>query len=119
MSAGASGPPLVSPIDTLVSGAGLLRPFEHPQLIQISWHRGCQEAKGKLTGLTGVPALTRRRMQDVHQVTWLIFYDDIRVGTIAERSGVPLDLDRWGWSLGFFPKSERPGEIRGGYRGDI
>jgi hypothetical protein len=24
-------------------------------------------------------------MQDVHQETWLIFYDDIRLGTIAER----------------------------------
>jgi hypothetical protein len=31
-------------------------------------------------------------MQDVHQETWLIFYDDIRVGTIAERAGVPLRL---------------------------
>ena len=61
-----------------------------------------------------MPTLTRRRMQDVHQDIWLIFYDDIRVGTIAERSGVPLDLDCWGWSLGFFPKSERPGEIRSG-----
>jgi hypothetical protein len=61
-----------------------------------------------------VPALTRRRMQDVHQETWLIFYDDIRVGTIAERSGVPLDLDRWGWSLGFYPKWDRPGQIRSG-----
>jgi hypothetical protein len=61
-----------------------------------------------------VPALTRRRMQDVHQETWLIFYDDIRVGTIAERSGVPLDLDRWGWSLGFYLKSDRPGDIRSG-----
>jgi hypothetical protein len=61
-----------------------------------------------------VPALTRRRMQDVHQETWLIFYDDIRLGTIAERAGVLLDLDRWGWSLGFYPKSDRPGEIRSG-----
>jgi hypothetical protein len=32
-------------------------------------------------------------MQDVHQETWLIFYDDIRLGTIAERAGVPLDLE--------------------------
>jgi hypothetical protein len=53
-------------------------------------------------------------MQDVHQETWLIFYDDIRLGTIAERAGVLLDLDRWGWSLGFYPKSDRPGEIRSG-----
>src|SRR4051794_28723036 len=61
-----------------------------------------------------MPALTRRRMQDVHQETWCIFYDDIRVGTIAERAGVPNDVDQWGWSLGFYPKSDQPGEIRVG-----
>ena len=50
----------------------------------------------------------------MHQETWRIFYDGIRVGTIAERAGVPVDVDQWGWSLGFYPKSERPGEIRSG-----
>jgi hypothetical protein len=52
-------------------------------------------------------------MQDVHRETWLIFYDDIRLGTIAERAGVPLDLDRWGWSLGFYPKRQLWEDTRG------
>jgi hypothetical protein len=61
-----------------------------------------------------MPALTRRRLKDVHQETWCIFYDDIRIGTISERAGVPLEVAQWGWSLGFFPKNHRPGGHVGG-----
>lgn len=55
------------------------------------------------------PALTRRRMQGVHQETWHVFYGDIHVGTIGERAGVPRDVDQWHWSIGFYPKSHRQG----------
>jgi hypothetical protein len=40
-----------------------------------------------------MPILTRRRSHDSHRETWLVFYGDIPVGTIAERAGVPADLD--------------------------
>ena len=39
-------------------------------------------------------ALTRRRDPDASHEAWLIHYDDIRVGSIAVRSGVPVDKDQ-------------------------
>jgi hypothetical protein len=54
-----------------------------------------------------MPALTRRRDPDANQETWLIHYDDIRVGSIAMRTGVPIDKDQWGWNVGFYPASDR------------
>jgi hypothetical protein len=47
--------------------------------------------------------LTRRRSDDPHRESWTIFYDDVRVGTIGKRAGVPVDVDQWGWSCGFYP----------------
>jgi hypothetical protein len=35
--------------------------------------------------------LTRRRDPDRIGEAWLIFYGDVHVGTIAERSGIPQD----------------------------
>jgi hypothetical protein len=32
-----------------------------------------------------------------------IYYGDVHVGTIAIRAGVPVDVDQWGWSCGFYP----------------
>ena len=54
-----------------------------------------------------MPALTRRRDPDANQEIWLIHYDDIRVGSIAMRAGVPVDKDQWDWSVGFYPASNR------------
>jgi hypothetical protein len=54
-----------------------------------------------------MPALTRRRSDNPHQVTWHVYYGDVHVGTIGERAGVPVDVDRWGWSCGFYPEGER------------
>jgi hypothetical protein len=51
------------------------------------------------------PALTRRRDRDAHQETWLIYFGDVRVGSIAIRSGNPADTGPWGWSCGFYPGS--------------
>ena len=42
-----------------------------------------------------------------NQEKWLINYDDIRVDSIAMRTGVPIDKDQWGWSIGFYPASDR------------
>ncbi|MET4846983.1 hypothetical protein [Bradyrhizobium japonicum] len=39
-------------------------------------------------------ALTRRRSDNSHQETWYIYFDDVRVGTISERAGVPVCDDR-------------------------
>ena len=46
----------------------------------------------------GMPVLTRRRTDDTHRESWTIFYDDVRVGTIGKRAGVPIKVDQWGWS---------------------
>jgi hypothetical protein len=54
-----------------------------------------------------MPTLTRRRDPDAQQETWLIHYGDVRVGSIGMRTGVPIDKDQWGWSVGFYPASDR------------
>ena len=51
--------------------------------------------------------LTRRRDPDANQEAWTIYYDDIRVGSIRQRAGVPTDKDQWGWSVGFHPPADR------------
>jgi hypothetical protein len=56
-----------------------------------------------------MPALTRRRSDNPHRVTWHVYFGDIHVGTIGERAGVPVDVDQWGWSCGFYP-GLHPGE---------
>jgi hypothetical protein len=40
---------------------------------------------------------------------WHVFYDDVRVGSIAIRAGNPDGTDPWQWYCGY-PGSE-PGEI--------
>jgi hypothetical protein len=50
-----------------------------------------------------MPSLTRRRSTDRHRETWHVYYGDVRVGTIGKRAGVPVDVDQWGWSCGFYP----------------
>jgi|SRR6478672_3296722 hypothetical protein len=60
-----------------------------------------------------MPALTRRRSKDARAECWQIFYHDVQVGTIGTRAGVPVDVDQWGWSCGFYPGSE-PSEYLSG-----
>lgn len=57
--------------------------------------------------------LTRRRSTDAREECWQIYYDDVRVGTIALRTGIPPGRPPWGWNCGFYPGSE-PGEYRSG-----
>jgi hypothetical protein len=52
-----------------------------------------------------MPALTRRRSNDAQAKSWQIFYGDVQVGTIGIRASVPVDVDQWGWSCGFYPRS--------------
>jgi hypothetical protein len=59
-----------------------------------------------------MPVLTRRRYRE-RQNCWHIYYGEVHVGTIAERSGVPVDVDQWGWSCGFYP-GLHPGQHRHG-----
>jgi hypothetical protein len=61
-----------------------------------------------------MPNLTRRRNPDAPQETWLIYFGDVRVGTIAMRSGNPADTDPWGWRCGFYPGSHPPREHHSG-----
>ncbi|WP_223153657.1 hypothetical protein [Bradyrhizobium japonicum] len=56
--------------------------------------------------MTNDAALTRRRSNNPHEETWHIFSDDVRIGTIGVRAGVPVHADQWGWSVGFYPSME-------------
>jgi hypothetical protein len=61
-----------------------------------------------------MPALSRRRsLDDPHRETWLIYFGDVRGGSIGRRAGVPNSAPQWGWSCGFYPGSE-PGDHRSG-----
>jgi hypothetical protein len=55
-----------------------------------------------------MPTLTHRRDRHASQF-WLIYYDDLHVGTIEHRSGNPTTTDPWSWHCGFYPGSN-PGE---------
>ena len=53
-----------------------------------------------------MPSLTRRRSDNPHQENWHVYYGDVQVGRIGERAGVPVDVDQWRWSCGFYPGTE-------------
>jgi hypothetical protein len=59
-----------------------------------------------------MPALTRRRSSDSPDC-WHVYYGDVRVGTIAVRAGVPVDVDQWGWQCGFYPPSHHGRDYAG------
>ena len=58
-------------------------------------------------------ALTRRHSPDPPDECWHVYYGDVRVGTIAIRTGIPPHEDPWGWNCGFYPGSH-PGECTDG-----
>src|SRR5258707_10151480 len=60
-----------------------------------------------------MPELTRRRSLDAPDECWHVYYGDVRVGTIAIRTGIPPHEDPWGWACGFYPGSH-PGECTDG-----
>jgi hypothetical protein len=60
-----------------------------------------------------MPELTRRRSTDAPEECWHVFYGDVHVGTIAIRTGVPVDVDQWEWRCGFCLGME-PGQHQGG-----
>ncbi len=50
-----------------------------------------------------MPSLTRRRSDNPHRVTWHVYFGDVRVGTIGQRAGAPVNREQWQWSCGFYP----------------
>ena len=59
-----------------------------------------------------MPDLTRR--PDPHRKdSWLVYYGDVHVGTIAPAAGNPNAERQWQWLCGFYPGSN-PGDQRGG-----
>jgi hypothetical protein len=57
-------------------------------------------------------ALTRRRYPE-RQDCWHVYYGDVHVGTIARRTGCPVDVDQWEWRCGFYPGIEPGGHQSG------
>jgi hypothetical protein len=57
-----------------------------------------------------MPALTRHRSPDAPDECWHVYYGDVRVGTIAIRTGIPHHEDPWGAGLAAsIPEKTRPG----------
>jgi len=56
--------------------------------------------------------LTRRRYPE-RVDCWQIYYGDVCVGTVARRTGCPVDVDPWEWGCGFYPGTE-PGQGESG-----
>ncbi|QOZ69134.1 hypothetical protein SAMN05192541_109286 [Bradyrhizobium arachidis] len=54
-----------------------------------------------------------RRSDNPHGEIWLVYFDEVRIGTIGERAGVPVHADQWAWSVGFYPDMD-PGRQRSG-----
>ena len=63
--------------------------------------------------IASMPELTRRRSLDASEECWQVYYGDVRVGTIAIRTGIPPHEDPWGWACGFYPGSH-PAECTDG-----
>jgi hypothetical protein len=40
-------------------------------------------------------------MKDSKMDVWLVYYRGVQVGRIGLRTGVPNDVDQWGWICGF------------------
>ena len=57
--------------------------------------------------------LTRRRDTSRNEETWLIFLEDVHIGTIGRRAGVPIDAKQWGWRCGFLSGSQRGARAAG------
>jgi hypothetical protein len=69
--------------------------------------------------LSSMPnTLTRRRDPGSREEAWLIFYGDMRVGAIGQRSGNPVGTDAWFWRCGFYPRSN-PGDGTNGTASDF
>jgi hypothetical protein len=53
-------------------------------------------------------SILTRRADKLRQVEhWLIFADDIQIGSIGIRAGVPVYADQWQWTVAVYPASHR------------
>ncbi|OKO87559.1 hypothetical protein AC629_13460 [Bradyrhizobium sp. NAS80.1] len=62
------------------------------------------------------PPLTRKLHDNPHLKGWDVYFGDVRIGHIGQRAGVPVNVEQWGWSCGFYPGME-PGAKRSGTAG--
>jgi hypothetical protein len=59
-----------------------------------------------------MPGLTRRRYPERADCS-RVYYGDVEIGTIARRTGCPVDVDQWQWGCGFYPGMD-PGQGESG-----
>src|SRR4051794_24098330 len=64
------------------------------------------------SGRDTMSELTRRRDTSRNEETWLIFLEDVHIGTIGRRAGVPTDAEQWGWRCGI-SGSRRGARVQG------
>jgi hypothetical protein len=65
-----------------------------------------------------MPELTRRRSLDAPDECWHVYYGDVRVGTVAIRTGMPPGEDPLGWACEFYP-GQPSGGMHRRHRGDL
>jgi hypothetical protein len=58
----------------------------------------CRIATGSDRASIAHGRLTRRRSPDAPDECWHVYFGDVRVGTIAIRTGMPPGEDPWGWA---------------------
>jgi|GEM_PF-1417683 len=106
---------------TLVTAASSGGPTDGRCLDNQSWHGTLDPRLALAASLLrkspeslGMPTLTRCRGDNPHRET-CVYYGDVRVGSIGQRAGVPIDVDQWQWqwSCGFQP-GLNPGQHRQG-----
>ena len=50
------------------------------------------------------PQLKRRRDRQVRHECWRIWFDDVRIGKISQRSGAPKSQPQWQWQPRFLSR---------------
>ncbi len=88
-----------------------LESSRHPQCRLLSFNTPL--SPNPRTQKLTMPEMIRRRVHSSPHECWHIYYGDIHVGTIAERTGLPNAVDRWSWSCGFYPLTHRGLKITG------
>jgi hypothetical protein len=54
-----------------------------------------------------MPTNLTRRKDTERPDRWNVYLGDVGVGGIGRRAGVPIHVDQWEWSCGFYPLSNR------------
>jgi hypothetical protein len=101
-----------APTNALTNPSSRMHPEVRRDLARFRAQIDCPLARERAS-IAPMPQLTRRRSLAAPDECWHVYYGDVRVGTIAMRTGAPHEEDPWGWACGFYPGSH-PSECTDG-----